>query len=122
MAGAGGLEQRDGEHRAGGFPHIAAATGSTSERAVADMYGLEEAALIDMGDFAGGVLKYLRRHPVPWLTLAGGFAKLAKLADGHLDLHSAASQVDVRALAGLLEGVGGAPDVVAKAAAAASAG
>ena len=108
--------------RAEGFPHIAAATGSTSERAVQDMYGLQEAALIDMGDFAGGVLKYLRRFPVPWLTLAGGFAKLAKLGDGHLDLHSAASRVDIKALAGLLEGVGGAPDMVAKAAAAVSAG
>ncbi len=108
--------------RAGGFPHIAAATGSTSERAVAGMYGLDDAELIDMGDFAGGVLKYLRRYPVPWLTLAGGFAKLTKLADGHLDLHSSASRVDIKALAGLLEAVGGAPDMVARAAAAASAG
>ena len=50
-------------------------------------YGLPEHALIDMGDFVGGTLKYLRSHPVPRLTLAGGFAKLAKLAAGHLDLH-----------------------------------
>ncbi len=108
--------------RAEGFPHIAAATGSTSERAVADFYGLEEAALIDMGDFAGGVLKYLRRNPVPWLTLAGGFAKLAKLGDGHLDLHSAASRIDIKGLAELLKGVGGAPEMVARAETAASAG
>src|SRR4029077_9971928 len=74
--------------RAAGFEHIAAATGTTSERAVQRLYGLPEAALIDMGDFAGGTLKYLRRHPVPRLTLAGGFAKLAKLAPGHLALHS----------------------------------
>ena len=57
-----------------------------------ELYGLPEMALLDMGDFAGGTLKYLRRHPVPRLTLAGGFAKLAKLAQGHLDLHSARSR------------------------------
>ena len=44
--------------------HIAAATGTTSERAVQRLYGLPEHALIDMGDFVGGTLKYLRRHPV----------------------------------------------------------
>ena len=52
-----------------------------------------------MGDFVGGTLKYLRRHPVPRLTLAGGFAKLAKLAAGHLDLHSSRSRVDPAVLA-----------------------
>jgi cobalt-precorrin-5B (C1)-methyltransferase len=46
-----------------------------------------------MGDFAGGLLKYLRVHPVLRLTIAGGFAKLTKLAQGALDLHSGRSQV-----------------------------
>lgn len=87
--------------RAAGLGHLAAATGSTSERAVRELYGLDELALIDMGDFVGGTLKYLRRHPVPRLTLAGGFTKLAKLAQGHLDLHSARSRLDHAALAGL---------------------
>src|SRR5207302_4514656 len=86
--------------RAAGLDHIAAATGATSERAVQALYALPEHALIDMGDFAGGTLKYLRRHPVPRLTLAGGFAKMAKLAQGHLDLHSSRSRVDTAALAG----------------------
>jgi cobalt-precorrin-5B (C1)-methyltransferase len=67
---------------------------------------LPEHALIDMGDFVGGTLKYLRRHPVARLTLAGGFAKFAKLAAGHLDLHSSRSRVDGAALAGLLAAVG----------------
>ena len=58
------------------------------------LYGLPLEAMIDMGDFAGGFLKYLRRHPVPRVTIGGGFAKISKLADGHLDLHSARSQVD----------------------------
>lgn len=88
--------------RAMGHEHVAAATGSTSERVVAELYDLPESALLDMGDFAGAVLKYLRRHPIPRLTLAGGFAKLSKLAAGHLDLHSKRSQVDLRLLASLV--------------------
>ena len=62
---------------------------------------LPDMALIDMGDFAGGLLKYLRRHPLQRLTLAGGFGKLAKLAQGHLDLHSARSSLDLKKLAAL---------------------
>src|SRR5260221_10681906 len=77
--------------RAAGLAHVAAATGSTSEAAVQRLLGLPEVALIDMGDFVGGTLKYLRRHPVARLTLAGGFANPAKLAQGHLDPHSSAS-------------------------------
>ncbi|USG62295.1 cobalt-precorrin-5B (C(1))-methyltransferase [Sneathiella marina] len=74
--------------------HLAASTGSTSEKAVAELYNLPEVALLDMGDFAGGVLKYIRKHPVPRLTIAGGFAKITKLAQGHMDLHSGRSHVD----------------------------
>ncbi|SFI94689.1 cobalt-precorrin-5B (C(1))-methyltransferase [Amycolatopsis sacchari] len=92
--------------RAIGHEHVAGATGSTSERVVAELYGLPESALLDMGDFAGAVLKYLRRHPVPRLTLGGGFAKFSKLAAGHLDLHSKRSQVDLRLLASLAPEVG----------------
>ncbi|MBO0736392.1 MAG: cobalt-precorrin-5B (C(1))-methyltransferase [Alphaproteobacteria bacterium] len=94
--------------RAAGLDHIAAATGAVSERAVQRLYRLPDHALIDMGDFVGGTLKYLRRHPVTRLTIAGGFAKLAKLAAGHLDLHSARSRVDVAALAGMLADLGAA--------------
>ena len=101
--------------RAAGIDHIAAATGTTSERAVQRLYDLPEHALIDMGDFVGGTLKYLRRHPVPRLTLAGGFAKITKLAQGDLDLHSSRSRVDTAALANLLDGLGVDPAVVAAA-------
>src|SRR5579884_943168 len=101
--------------RAAGLDHIAAATGPTSERAVQRLYRLPEHALIDMGDFVGGTLKYLRRHPVPRLTLAGGFGKMAKLAAGHLDLHSARSEVDIAALADLLDELGGTAEAVAAA-------
>lgn len=92
--------------RAAGIQHIAAATGATSERAVQQLYGLPSHALIDMGDFVGATLKYLRRHPVAQLTIAGGFAKLAKLAGGHLDLHSSRSGIDIFALAAMLEELG----------------
>ena len=68
---------------------------------------LPEDALLDMGDFAGAVLKYLRRHPVPRLTIGGGVGKLAKLAAGHLDLHSGRSQVDFTALAETARQAGG---------------
>jgi cobalt-precorrin-5B (C1)-methyltransferase len=87
--------------RAAGLPRIAGSTGSTSETAVQSLYGLPEIALIDMGDFAGGMLKYLRANPVPQVTIAGGFAKLSKLAQGAMDLHSSRSQVDLQYLSDL---------------------
>ncbi|MBG0816707.1 cobalt-precorrin-5B (C(1))-methyltransferase [Planomonospora sp. ID82291] len=93
--------------RAAGHAHVAGCTGSTSERVAAELYGLPEEALLDMGDFAGAVLKYLRRHPVPRLTIAGGIGKLSKLADGHLDLHSGRSQVNPGLLAELVRAAGG---------------
>lgn len=80
--------------RATGITHIAGATGSTSEIAVQKFYGLPEEALIDMGDFAGGMLKYLKRAPVQRVTIAGGFAKMVKLGQGMLDLHSKRGAVD----------------------------
>lgn len=93
--------------RASRLQHLAATTGSVSEAAVQRLYSLPDAALIDMGDFAGGLLKYLRTHPVPRLTLAGGFAKLAKLAQGQLYLHSTKSRVDLPALSHLLSSLPG---------------
>ena len=100
--------------RAGGTTHAAACTGSTSEAAVQRLYDLPETALLDMGDFAGGLLKYLRRHPLPRLTIAGGFGKLCKLAAGHLDLHSGRSQVDFDLLAEILEALGAKPQLLAE--------
>jgi cobalt-precorrin-5B (C1)-methyltransferase len=85
--------------RASHAPIIGAATGKTSEDALLRAHPDLCSNIVDMGDFAGGMLKYLRRHPVPRLIIAGGFAKLTKLAQGHLDLHSARSQVDFTKLA-----------------------
>ncbi len=84
--------------RAAGLPHIAASTGQTSELGVKTLHGLPNTAMIEMGDFAGGLLKYLAKHPVPRVTIAGGFVKLSKLASGHLDLHSSRSKLDLEAL------------------------
>ena len=82
-----------------GLPHVAGCTGSTSEKAVQEHFGLPDHAMLDMGDFAGGMLKYIRNHPVPRVTIGGGFAKLTKLGQGFMDLHSGRSQVDFNWLA-----------------------
>ncbi len=87
--------------RASGFTHVAGCTGSTSEDAVRAHFGLPLEAMLDMGDFAGGLLKYLKLHPVPRVTIGGGFGKITKLAQGAMDLHSGRSQVDMAWLAEL---------------------
>jgi cobalt-precorrin-5B (C1)-methyltransferase len=92
--------------RAGGVTHLAGATGNTSEQAVRALHDMPDMALIDMGDFVGGMLKYLKSHPVPRVTIAGGVAKMTKLAQGRLDLHSKRGEVDLLVLASLAEQVG----------------
>jgi cobalt-precorrin-5B (C1)-methyltransferase len=87
--------------RAMGLSHVAGCTGSTSEDTVRNHYRLPLEAMLDMGDFVGGLLKYLRDHPVARVTVAGGFGKMAKLAHGALDLHSGRSQIDLDWLARL---------------------
>ena len=84
--------------RAGGLTHVAGTTGATSERVVQGLHGLPDHAMLDMGDFVGGTVKYLRRHPVDRLTVGGGIGKMVKLAQGAMDLHSGRSQVDFSAL------------------------
>jgi cobalt-precorrin-5B (C1)-methyltransferase len=95
--------------RAAGLTHVAGATGAASEAAVQKLHGLHEIALIDMGDFVGGMLKYLRKHPVARVTIAGGVGKMAKLAQGLLDLHSRRGSVDLGVLAKLAEKASGSP-------------
>src|SRR5581483_7630970 len=77
-----------------GHRHVAGCTGSTGDAAVQQRWGLPPTAMIDMGDFVGPMLRYIRTHPVDRVTIGGGFAKLSKLATGALDLHSSRSQVD----------------------------
>ena len=85
--------------RAMGLTHIAGSTGNLSEAAVRKYYGLDLHSLMDMGDFASGMLKYLIKHPVARLTIAGGFGKILKLAAGHGDLHSKRAQIDFNQIA-----------------------
>ncbi len=101
--------------RACGLQHVAGCTGSTSEKTVQELHRLPDEAMLDMGDFAGGLLKYVRRHPLPKLTIGGGFGKLCKLAQGHLDLHSARSRVDFAKLAGQLHMLGAPAETAAAA-------
>ncbi|GHE94699.1 cobalt-precorrin-5B C(1)-methyltransferase [Aliiroseovarius zhejiangensis] len=84
--------------RAEGLTHVAGCTGATSERVVQALYGLPDGAMLDMGDFVGGMLKYLARHPIRRATIGGGIGKLTKLAQGARDLHSGRSQVDFHQL------------------------
>ncbi|SLN14586.1 cobalt-precorrin-5B (C(1))-methyltransferase [Pseudooctadecabacter jejudonensis] len=89
--------------RADGLTHVAGCTGNTSERVVQSLLGLPDHAMLDMGDFAGGLLKYLARAPegqsIQHVTIGGGIGKLTKLAQGAIDLHSGRSQVDFEELA-----------------------
>src|SRR5579863_8223989 len=100
--------------RAAGLTHIAGATGASSEAAAQKLYGLPETALIDMGDFVGGMLKYLRNHPVPRVTIAGGIGKMTKLAQGLTDLHSKRGEVDRTLLASFAETAGGSAELSAR--------
>ena len=92
--------------RALGLEHVVGSTGDRSEKAAMARLGLPIEAYIDMGDFVGGMLKYLKAHPVPRVTIAGGFGKMAKLAQGEMDLHSARSEVDIENLVRMLEELG----------------
>lgn len=86
-----------------GLAHVAGCTGATSEKTVQALFDLPDHAMLDMGDFAGGLLKYLAAHPVPRITIGGGLGKMTKLAQGARDLHSGRSQVDFAKLADVLD-------------------
>ncbi|HMK69747.1 MAG TPA: cobalt-precorrin-5B (C(1))-methyltransferase [Xanthobacteraceae bacterium] len=100
--------------RAAGLTHIAGATGANSETAVQKLYALPDIALIDMGDFVGGMLKYVRAHPLPRVTIAGGVAKMTKLAQGLTDLHSKRGSVDRALLGALAQAAGGSASLCAQ--------
>ncbi len=92
---------------AAGRRHLIGATGRTSEGMARRLYPLDEDAFIDMGDFAGAMLKYVRGKDIDRITIVGGFAKICKLAQGAKDLHSGRSQVDFSFLSQRLERLGG---------------
>lgn len=92
--------------RSNGISHIAATTGSTSEAAIQAHYQLDEMALIEMGDFMGALLKHLKKAPVSKLSICGGFGKMSKLANGHMDLNSRSSSIDFKHLSEMAIAVG----------------
>lgn len=92
--------------RAEGLDHLAGCTGATSEKVVQRLHSLPDGAMLDMGDFSGGLLKYLVKHPVSQVTIGGGIGKITKLAQGAVDLHSSRSTVDFGALNHLSRGLG----------------
>ncbi len=102
--------------QATGAQHIAACVGSTSERMIQSLYpNMGEEHYIDMGDFVGGTLKYLRKVPIDKVSVAGGFGKFSKLAQGRRDLHSKRFSVDTSWLAQQMSLIGASPSVVSQA-------
>ena len=97
---------------ANGASEIAACTGSTSESYIRKRLGLAEFALIEMGDFAGAVLKHLRKAPMQKLSICGGFGKISKLAAGNSSLHSRHSSIDFAFLANLANELGANDELV----------
>ena len=104
--------------RANNLIHIAATTGNASEDAIKSHYQLDDMALIEMGDFVGAVLKHIKKVEQADLTqfnstiqlqklsICGGFGKISKLAQHHMDLNSRVSSIDLGALAQLAASLG----------------
>ncbi|REG82217.1 cobalt-precorrin-5B (C(1))-methyltransferase [Marinomonas pollencensis] len=98
--------------RSNDITHIAATTGNASEDAIKAHYQLDDMALIEMGDFVGAVLKHVRKlerdgsAKLTKLSLCGGFGKISKLAQQHMDLNSRVSSIDLAALAALAQTLG----------------
>lgn len=99
---------------ANGLAHIAATTGNSSEKAIKQKHQLPEMALIEMGDFLTAVVKHLNKVPIAKLSLCGGFGKISKLANGHINLHSSSSSIDFDHLA-LMAKVAGADEALQQA-------
>ena len=106
--------------RANLITHIAATTGNSSEEAIKSHYQLDDMALIEMGDFVGAVLKHVKKVEqadaiqLTKLSICGGFGKISKLAQQHMDLNSRASSIDLNALASLAATLGASEELQQK--------
>ncbi len=85
--------------RANGWPLVLASTGNTSEKAAQKILDIDDSVSLEMGDFAGATFKYLAANPISQFVVAGGIAKMTKIAQGQKNLHSKHSQVDFSLLA-----------------------
>ena len=74
-----------------------------------------------MGDFVGGTLQYLRRHPIERVTIAGGSGEDRQARRRPPDPHSSRATVDLPGLTALLAEQGATGDLLDHARAAASA-
>lgn len=99
--------------KANGLQHLAASTGNASEAAIAKHYALGDMSLIEMGDFAGAVLKHLRKAPIAKLSICGGFGKITKLANRHMDLNSRVSSIDFEHIAAVAASQGASDELIA---------
>jgi len=84
---------------ANNISHVAACTGNLSENFARESLKLEDMAILEMGDFAGAVFKYIKQQPIAKLSICGGFGKITKLAYGHTDLHNKKSAINFDFLA-----------------------
>lgn len=87
--------------KAQGIKTVVGCTGKTSENTALNVLGFEQQQIIDMGDFVGGMLKYINKNNVDNTVIVGGFGKITKLAQGKTNLHSKYSQVDMEDLSNL---------------------
>lgn len=96
---------------ANGIAEVLMSTGGRSERYGQMLLGLEEMALIEMGEFTGYALRRAAARGIQTVHLCGMIGKFAKIAQGHLMTHVAGNQVDTAFLAKIAEDEG-APDVL----------
>lgn len=87
---------------ANNIQHIGAGTGKTSQALLEQHYGFNIHAVIDMGDFIGATIKYVQKTNIESLHIIGGIGKMAKCAQGAMDLHSHRSQLDIKNMLTLL--------------------
>ncbi|MDP8922236.1 MAG: cobalt-precorrin-5B (C(1))-methyltransferase, partial [Chloroflexota bacterium] len=97
---------------ASGQRHVVLSTGGRSEQFAQRLYGLPEAAFVEMGEFTGYAVQRCARHGIQAVTLAGMIGKMSKIALGHFMTHVAGNQVDMVFLAELAREVGAQRDVV----------
>jgi cobalt-precorrin-5B (C1)-methyltransferase len=96
-----------------GLDEIVVTTGGKSETyAMKLLPHLPASAFIQVGDFIGVSIKHAVRRAMARVTIVGMMGKLSKMADGRMQTHAAASEVNLGLLADLAAELGAAPDIV----------
>lgn len=97
---------------ASGLDQMILATCSRAGEAARVLAGLPDTAVIEVGDFIGGALRFVRRRPLARVIVAADAVAAARLACGHLNLHPERAALDPAALAALMRGRGFDEDVL----------